>query len=241
MSQTLRELLQGTPVIPVLRIEDVAQAVPLARALVAGGLKVLEVTLRTPVAFEAIEAIARAVPQAVIGAGTLIRPQQCVPARRAGARFAVSPGLTEALARAARGAELPLLPGVMTPGEAMHAQALGFDTLKLFPASVAGGLAWLRAIHAPLPDLAFCPTGGISEDQLRDYLGLPNVLCVGGSWLAPASLLQAGDWDGITRLAARSLAAARADPQLARGEAPGRAPRATGEEDPGAGMDAGSS
>ncbi len=198
----LEQMMALAPVIPVIVIDRVEDAVPLAKALVAGGLPVLEVTLRTKVAMAAVERIAAEVKDAVVGVGTLTQPQQFNTAREAGAVFAVSPGLTDELATAARQTDLPLLPGVFTPSEAMAAQALGFDALKLFPAKQAGGLGMLKAMSGPLPDLRFCPTGGIGADDFRDYLALPNVACVGGSWVCPRELVAAGDWSGIERLAA---------------------------------------
>lgn len=194
-------LLHTAPVMPVLVIDRVEHAVPLARALVAGGLPVLEVTLRTAAAAEAITAITREVPDAVVGAGTVTTAQDLAAARHAGARFAVSPGLTPALARAAQETGMPFLPGVATASEALAAREYGFTALKLFPAVVLGGVALLRALHGPLPDLTFCPTGGIGPDNLHDFLSLPNVACVGGSWLAPPGAIAAGNWDTISRLA----------------------------------------
>ncbi len=233
----LRPILSRVPVIPVLTIEHLEHAAPLARALVAGGIDVLELTLRTPVAGQALAAMCTAVPQAIIGAGTVVEPRQLDQALEAGARFAVSPGFDPRLVRQASTIGLPLLPGVMTPSEAMQAHALGCSTLKLFPASVAGGIPWLRAIHGPLPELAFCPTGGISHDQVADYRALPNVLCVGGSWLAPRALLMNEDWSAITRLAAQAVATAQRIPPADGLAPPGGAPAMTGEEDPGAGID----
>lgn len=198
----IREILQIAPVLPVLVIETLEQAVPLAQALVRGGLPVLEVTLRTPVALAAVRAIRAAVPEAVVGVGTVTRPAELAQAQAAGAVFAVSPGLTPLLAAAAQRTGLLLLPGVMTPSEALAARESGFDTLKLFPARQAGGVAMLKAMAGPLPDLLFCPTGGIGADEVQDYRALPNVLCVGGSWVAPPAALRTGDWDTITRLAA---------------------------------------
>jgi 2-dehydro-3-deoxyphosphogluconate aldolase/(4S)-4-hydroxy-2-oxoglutarate aldolase len=197
----IREIIGLAPVIPVLTVTDLAHAVPLARALVAGGLRVLEITLRTPVALAAIEAMRKAVPEAVIGIGTLTRAVDFAAADRAGAQFGVSPGLTPELAAAARGARFPLLPGVMTPTDLIAARNLGFNVLKLFPAEQAGGVGMLRALGAPFPDVLFCPTGGITRATAPDFLALPNVPCVGGSWVAPRSLLEAGDWNGIESLA----------------------------------------
>jgi 2-dehydro-3-deoxyphosphogluconate aldolase/(4S)-4-hydroxy-2-oxoglutarate aldolase len=196
----LRDLLGGQPVIPVLTIPDATEAVPLGRALAAGGLNVLEVTLRTAGALEAIRRL-RDEAGIVVGAGTIVSAADLEAAKDAGAAFAVSPGLTNELAAAAPDIGLPLLPGVMTPSEAMAAHDQGFSFLKLFPARVAGGVAFLKAIGGPLPDLAFCPTGGIGPDDFRDYLALANVVTVGGSWVAPKDAVTAHDWDRITRLA----------------------------------------
>lgn len=195
-SARLRALCARAPVIPVLVIEDAAHAVPLARALVAGGLPVLEVTLRTPAAFDAIRAMA-GVDGAEVGAGTVLTREDALRARDAGARFAVSPGLTDALASACAEAGLPLLPGAVTASEAMRAAATGYDMLKFFPAEAAGGVALLAALAGPLPRIGFCPTGGITAGNAARYLALPNVVCVGGSWLAPPADLRACDWAGI--------------------------------------------
>lgn len=190
------------PVVPVLTIERQADAVPLARALVRGGLRVLEITLRTGVALEALRAIAGEVPEVVVGAGTVLNGRQLEQARQAGARFAVSPGCTPALATAAAASGLPFLPGVQTVTEAMALAERGFGLLKFFPADVAGGLGWLRAVSAPLADLRFCPTGGIGPDNAPAYLSLANVACVGGSWVAPKDAVAVQDWTRIERLAA---------------------------------------
>lgn len=205
-SMALPQILGLAPVMPVIVIEDLAHAVPLAKALVAGGLRVLEVTLRTPVAMQAVAMIAAEVPEAVVGVGTLTRPEQFGEAEAAGAQFAVSPGLTPALVAASKQSAMPLLPGVFTPGEAMQAFEDGFRYLKLFPAKQAGGLGMLKALGGPLPELSFCPTGGISSTDFRDYLALPNVVCVGGSWVASLELMRAGDWQAITQLAAEATA-----------------------------------
>jgi 2-dehydro-3-deoxyphosphogluconate aldolase/(4S)-4-hydroxy-2-oxoglutarate aldolase len=197
----IREIVGLAPVIPVLTITELEHAVPLARALSAGGLRVLEITLRTPVALAAIDAMRKALPDAVIGVGTLTRAVDFAAADRVGAQFGVTPGLTPELAAAARGARFPLLPGVMTPTELIAARAAGFNVLKLFPAEQAGGVAMLRALGAPFPDVFFCPTGGITRATAPDYLELPNVVCVGGSWLAPRAMLSAADWAGIEALA----------------------------------------
>jgi 2-dehydro-3-deoxyphosphogluconate aldolase / (4S)-4-hydroxy-2-oxoglutarate aldolase len=190
------------PVIPVLTIERQADAVPLARALVKGGLPVLEVTLRTPAALDALREIAAEVPEAVLGAGTVLNAEQLDQAKRAGARFLVSPGCTRALAEAARTSGLPFLPGVQTVSEAMALSDQGFRLMKFFPADQAGGLGWLKAVAAPLAGLKFCPTGGIGADTAPSYLALPNVACIGGSWVAPRDAVAAGDWQKVERLAA---------------------------------------
>ncbi len=203
---TLIELMRAGPVIPVIVIEDEAHAVPLARALVAGGVRVLEVTLRTPVALAAVRAMARAVPEAIVGVGTLTRPEEFAEALAAGARFGVSPGLTPVLVDAARASGLPLLPGVMTPSEVIAARAAGFRQMKLFPAQQAGGIGMLKALAGPFPDASFCPTGGVTAQSAPDFLALPNVACVGGSWLTPKTALAAGDWDAITQLARQASA-----------------------------------
>ena len=197
----LIELLCLGPVIPVIVIQDVERAVPLARALVAGGVRVLEVTLRTPAGLPAIRAIAREVPEAIVGVGTLTQPDEFSSARDAGAQFAVSPGLTPALVDAARASGLPWLPGVMTPSDVIAARAAGLRQLKLFPAEQAGGLGMLKALHGPFPDVLFCPTGGVTPNTAPQFLALPNVPCVGGSWLTPPAAVAAGDWNAITALA----------------------------------------
>ena len=197
----IREIVGLAPVIPVLTIADLDTAVPLARALTAGGLCVLEITLRTPAALTAIQQMRQAVPQAIVGVGTLTRAVDFAAAGRVGAQFGVTPGLTPELAAAARGARFPLLPGVMTPTELITARSLGFDVLKLFPAQQAGGVAMLKALGGPFPDVSFCPTGGITRAAAPDYLALPNVVCVGGSWVAPEAMIAARDWTGIEALA----------------------------------------
>lgn len=196
------DVMRLGPVIPVIVIERLEQAVPLARALVAGGVRVLELTLRTPIALQVIERVVNEVEGAIVGAGTITRPEDFDACIRAGARFGVSPGLTPELAAAAHAHDLPLLPGVMTPSEVIAARAAGFTALKLFPAQQAGGIAMLKALGGPFPDLCFCPTGGITAATAPDFLVLPNVVCVGGSWLTPADAVQAGDWARITALAA---------------------------------------
>ena len=196
------------PVMPVVTITDPNQAVPLAQALVAGGVRAIEVTLRTACALEAIRMIAAEVPDAVVGAGTIIEPQQIEAAMRAGARFLVSPGATERLIAAAGQSGAPLLPGAATASEAMRLLEAGFAFQKFFPAAASGGAAALAALAGPLPQIGFCPTGGISAQDAPTYLKLKNVLCVGGSWLTPADALATGDWDRI-RLLALATAALR--------------------------------
>ena len=199
--KTLLSILEMGPVVPVLIVEDVATAVPLARALVAGGVRVLEVTLRTPAALEVIRAIAGQVEGAVVGVGTVRTPAQLQAAAEAGARFAVSPGATRALVEAATASSVPWLPGTATPSEAMQLAEQGFSVLKLFPAEAVGGAKLIASLASPLPDLRFCPTGGIDRAKARDYLKLKNVVCVGGSWIAPSDLVAAGDWQRIEELA----------------------------------------
>jgi 2-dehydro-3-deoxyphosphogluconate aldolase/(4S)-4-hydroxy-2-oxoglutarate aldolase len=197
------EIISAAPVMPVLVIHEMETAVPLARALFAGGLKVIEVTLRTPIAMEAVARIAEALPEAIVGVGTLTRPEQFTLAAEAGAQFAVSPGLTRVLLNASVESEMPYLPGVFSPSEVMTAHDIGLDYLKLFPAQQAGGIEMLEALAGPFPDLKFCPTGGIDKTNFRKYLALPNVASVGGNWMAPADAIAAGDWDTITRLSAK--------------------------------------
>jgi 2-dehydro-3-deoxyphosphogluconate aldolase/(4S)-4-hydroxy-2-oxoglutarate aldolase len=200
-AMTVLEIMRAAPVIPVIAIDDINHAVPLARALVAGGIRVLEVTLRTEHGLAAIRAIAQQVPEAIVGVGTLTQPDEFIAARDAGAVFGVSPGLTASLIQAAKSSGLPLLPGVMTPSEVMVAREAGYRQLKLFPAVPAGGVGMLNAIAGPLPDVMFCPTGGISQDTAAQFLACKNVACVGGSWLTPKDALEAGDWERITALA----------------------------------------
>ena len=196
-----QEVVRDAPVIPVIVLEKAEHAVPMARALLAGGIRMLEVTLRTPAALACIEAIARVVPEAVVGAGTVRSAQDARAAAAAGARFLVSPGLTPAVAQASRDVQLPLLPGVATASEIMQAQEEGLRTLKFFPALQAGGLAMLTAWQGPFGDVAFCPTGGIHAGNAAEFLALGNVPCVGGSWLVPREALEQGDWARITALA----------------------------------------
>ena len=200
MMNTL-DLVQHGPVIPVIVIQRLADAVPLAQALVAGGVRVLEVTMRTPVALAAIEAIARAVPDAIVGAGTIRSAADARAAKDAGSLFGVSPGYTAAVGAACRDAGLPLLPGVATAGEVMAAQADGLSFLKFFPATAAGGIPMLKALAGPFPDVVFCPTGGITLETAPQFLALPNVKVCGGSWLTPQDAVNAGDWARITQLA----------------------------------------
>ena len=203
------EIMRIGSVIPVIVVEKIEHAVPLARALVAGGVRVLELTLRTPVALQAIEAIAREVEGAIVGVGTITRTEDFERSIKAGAVFGVSPGLTPALVATARASALPLLPGVMTPSDVIAARAAGFNELKLFPAQQAGGIGMLGALAGPFPDVTFCPTGGVSAATAPDFLALPNVACVGGSWLTPRDAIDAGDWARITALARKATALQR--------------------------------
>ena len=205
----LAAIMAGQPVIPVLKITRIEDAVPLARALVNGGLPAIEVTLRTPVALDAIRAIASAVPGAIVGAGTILNAKQFEAAQDAGARFIVSPGFTTALASAADKSSVPLLPGAITPGEIMLAAEAGYSLLKFFPAEQAGGMAFLKALASPFAGIKFCPTGGIEATNAPDYLALGNVACVGGSWVAPDALVAAGQWDEITALARQAASLKR--------------------------------
>jgi 2-dehydro-3-deoxyphosphogluconate aldolase/(4S)-4-hydroxy-2-oxoglutarate aldolase len=199
-------LLDLAPVIPVVVIDDVETAVPLARALVAGGLPVIEVTLRTPVALEAIARIAAEAPDAVVGAGTIRTSDDIAASVRAGARFLVSPGTTLSLADAMAASGLPYLPGAATASEAMALAERGLKELKFFPAEAAGGVPYLKSLAGPLPDVRFCPTGGIRATTAADYLALPNVGCVGGTWLTPADALTTGDWGRVEKLASEAAA-----------------------------------
>lgn len=203
----LEQIMRAGPVIPVLKIEDPEIAVPLATALVDGGLPVLEVTLRTDSALDAIAAMSQ-VEGAIVGVGTVTSAEQFVLAKQAGSKFAVTPGLSPALIEAAPEAGMPVLPGVMTPSELIEASESGFNLLKLFPAEVAGGVAMLKSLAGPFADIGFCPTGGVSPDNMNNYLKLPNVLCVGGSWLAPTDLIERQDWQGIRALAQQAVATA---------------------------------
>ncbi|WP_370681239.1 bifunctional 4-hydroxy-2-oxoglutarate aldolase/2-dehydro-3-deoxy-phosphogluconate aldolase [Comamonas sp. GB3 AK4-5] len=202
----------STRVLPVIVIDKLAQAVPLAQALLAGGVDAMEITLRTPVAMDAISAVAHAVPQMCVGAGTVLDAQDLHRVRDAGARFALSPGAGPDLLAAAAAGSLPFIPGVMTACEALAAREHGFGLLKLFPAEQAGGLALLQALAAPLADLRFCPTGGLTAGNAMDYLALPNVTLVGGSWLAPRAALAHGDWATITALASATTKLVKSPP-----------------------------
>jgi len=204
------QILRTAPVIPVMVVERIEDAVPLATALYNGGLKVLEITLRTPCALDAIRAMVDALPEdAIIGAGTVLTPEDLDKAVAAGSKFLVSPGTTPALVEAAKKSSVPLLAGVATPTEAMRLYAEGFTHLKFFPAEAAGGVPMLKSIAGPLPQITFCPTGGIDLAKAPTYLALPNVACVGGTWMAPKELMQAGRWDEIERLAREAAGLAR--------------------------------
>ncbi len=199
MAHTLSEILDAASVIPVLAVSEIEAAKPLAKALAGGGLQVIELTLRTPIALEALKAMQDAAPDLIIGMGTITTPAQAQASAKAGAAFLVSPGLTTDLGRAMIDTGAPCLPGVATAGEAMAATEAGFEALKFFPAEPAGGIAYLKALAGPLPDLTFCPTGGISKDSAADYLALNNVACCGGSWIATNAQIAAGDWESITQ------------------------------------------
>lgn len=202
---TIASILSEGPVIPVIVIEDVAHAVPLAQALVAGGVRVLEVTLRTDAALEAIRLIREAVPEALVGAGTVLTGAQLDAVAAAGAAFAVSPGATPALLDAAARSPVPLLPGTATATEVMAVLERGYTYMKLFPAEAAGGVPLLSSLASPLPAARFCPTGGIDPEKAKRYLALPNVVCVGGSWLVPRDAVLKGEWNRISELARASL------------------------------------
>lgn len=208
-TDALLDYARRAPVIPVVTIEDPAHAVPLAETLVRNGLPVVEVTLRTPKALDAIAAIARAVPEAIVAAGTVLRPAQIAEAAGAGAAFIVTPGTPRPLAEALAEAPVPAMPGCATVSEAMALAELGFTALKFFPAAASGGAAWLKGIAGPLPRLSFCPTGGIDAANASAYLGLPNVLCVGGTWVAPAAGIAAGEFDRIGTLARAAASLSR--------------------------------
>lgn len=203
------QVLSTGPVVPVIVVKQPEHAVPMAKALVAGGIRVLEVTLRTPVAMDALRAIIREVPEAIVGAGTVINTQQLKEVTDAGAQFVISPGLTESLLRAATEGPVPLIPGVSTVSELMMGMDHGLREFKFFPAEASGGVKALSALAGPFPQVRFCPTGGISPANYRDYLALKSVLCIGGSWLVPDEALQQGDWERITQLAREAIAGAR--------------------------------
>jgi 2-dehydro-3-deoxyphosphogluconate aldolase/(4S)-4-hydroxy-2-oxoglutarate aldolase len=205
---TSSDLLALSPVVPVVVVDDAAHAVPLARALLRGGIRVIELTLRTPAALSAIERVAAEVPDIVVGAGTVTRPEHAERAAKAGAAFLVTPGSTDRVLDAAEDTGLPFLPGAATVSEAMRLTERGLTALKFFPAEAAGGADYLKSLGGPLPDLRFCPTGGITPESAPRYLALPNVGCVGGSWLAPKDALEAGDWERVEELA-RAAAALR--------------------------------
>ncbi len=203
---SVENIVTRGPVIPVIVIDSLATAVPLARALVTGGLSVLEITLRTPVAMDALRAIASEVPEAVVGVGTVLSPAQLDDAGRAGARFAVSPGVTPTLVAAARDHAVPLLPGAATVSEVMFLREAGYRFLKFFPAEASGGTKFLSSLASVIGDVRFCPTGGVTPANAGTYLALPNVVCVGGSWMLPKDRVAAGDWDAIRTAAAAASA-----------------------------------
>lgn len=205
-TEKLLSILKLQPVVPVLVVDDVKSAVLLSRALVAGGLRAIEITMRTPAALDAVRAVADEVEGAEVGAGTILNVAHWEAAVAAGSKFIVSPGTTQELLDAARGSSVPLLPGAATASEVMALREEGYQVLKFFPAEQAGGAAYLKALSSPLAGTLFCPTGSISLKNARDYLSLPNVICVGGSWVAPKELIAAGDWAGITKLAAEAAA-----------------------------------
>ncbi|MCW1407865.1 2-dehydro-3-deoxy-phosphogluconate aldolase [Rhizobium sp. 1AS11] len=205
-TEKLLSILKLQPVVPVLIVDDAKTAVPLARALVAGGLKAIEITMRTPAALEAVRAVAAEVEGAEVGAGTILNVAHWEAAVEAGSKFIVSPGTTQELLDAAADSDVPLLPGAATASEVMALREEGYQVLKFFPAEQAGRAAYLKALSSPLAGTLFCPTGGISLKNANDYLSLPNVICVGGSWVAPKELVVAGDWAGITKLAAEAAA-----------------------------------
>jgi 2-dehydro-3-deoxyphosphogluconate aldolase / (4S)-4-hydroxy-2-oxoglutarate aldolase len=201
-TEELLKTLRGQPVIPVLLIDKAADAVPLARALAKGGLPAIEITMRTKDALEAIRRVADEVPECIVGAGTILNPGHFEQAEKAGSKFIVSPGCTPDLRSAAEGSAVPLLPGAVTPSEVMAMLDNGYSVLKFFPAEQAGGAAFLKSLSSPIAGAIFCPTGGITENNAMDYLSLPNVVCVGGSWVAPKAAVEAGDWEKIADLAA---------------------------------------
>ncbi|MFT2696877.1 bifunctional 4-hydroxy-2-oxoglutarate aldolase/2-dehydro-3-deoxy-phosphogluconate aldolase [Helicobacter pylori] len=206
MQDKIIEVLQISPIIPVVVIENIKDAVPLAQSLIEGGIHIIEVTLRSSCALEAIELIAKNVPKMRVGAGTILNPTQLEQAQNRGAEFLISPGLTIKLLEHAKKKDMPLIPGVSSSSEVMQALELGYNALKFFPAEYCGGVKLLNAFNGPFKGVKFCPTGGISADNMRSYLNLENVLCVGGSWLTPKNLIQNKEWDKITEICKRSLA-----------------------------------
>ncbi|MCQ2705382.1 bifunctional 4-hydroxy-2-oxoglutarate aldolase/2-dehydro-3-deoxy-phosphogluconate aldolase [Helicobacter pylori] len=206
MQDKIIEVLQISPIVPVVVIENIKDAVPLAQSLIEGGIPIIEVTLRSSCALEAIELIAKNVPKMRVGAGTILNPTQLEQAQNRGAEFLISPGLTIKLLEHAKKKDMPLIPGVSSSSEVMQALELGYSALKFFPAEYCGGVKLLNAFNGPFKGVKFCPTGGISADNMRSYLNLKNVLCVGGSWLTPKNLIQNKEWDKITEICKRSLA-----------------------------------
>ncbi|PUD29534.1 bifunctional 4-hydroxy-2-oxoglutarate aldolase/2-dehydro-3-deoxy-phosphogluconate aldolase [Helicobacter pylori] len=206
MQDKIIEVLQISPIVPVVVIENIKDAVPLAQSLVEGGIPIIEVTLRSSCALEAIELIAKNVPKMRVGAGTILNPTQLEQAQNRGAEFLISPGLTIKLLEHAKKKDMPLIPGVSSSSEVMQALELGYNALKFFPAEYCGGVKLLNAFNGPFKGVKFCPTGGISADNMRSYLNLENVLCVGGSWLTPKNLIQNKEWDKITEICKRALA-----------------------------------
>ncbi|HEC59033.1 hypothetical protein LCGC14_0858000 [marine sediment metagenome] len=205
MSLTIKEIMTISPIVPVMVINNVEHAVPLAKALVKGGLKVLEITLRTPAALESIRRIKAEVPDAIVGAGTIINIETLNQAIDAGAQFIVSPGTTDKLIDAAIATGVPLLPGIANPSDALRLLEKGITAMKFFPAEAAGGVPMLKSIGAPIPQITFCPTGGVSQKNVKEYYNLSNVACVGGSWMCAANLVDAENWDEITRLSAEAV------------------------------------
>lgn len=203
------EIFAAGPVVPVLVINDVEKAVPLAKALMEGGIKVLEVTLRTPAAIDVIKRIAQEVPDSLIGAGTVTNAQQLKAVVEAGAKFAISPGMTADLLKAGMDSEIPLIPGISSTSDLMKGKDAGYTHMKFFPAEASGGVKAIKSISGPFPDVTFCPTGGIGPNNYNDYLALNNVKCVGGSWLAPDDAIESGDWARITQLAKEAVAGAK--------------------------------
>ncbi|MDU9718331.1 bifunctional 4-hydroxy-2-oxoglutarate aldolase/2-dehydro-3-deoxy-phosphogluconate aldolase [Helicobacter pylori] len=206
MQDKIIEVLQISPIVPVVVIENIKDAVPLAQSLIEGGIPIIEVTLRSSCALEAIELIAKNVPKMCVGAGTILNPTQLEQAQNRGAEFLISPGLTIKLLEHAKKKNMPLIPGVSSSSEVMQALELGYSALKFFPAEYCGGVKLLNAFNGPFKGVKFCPTGGISADNMRSYLNLENVLCVGGSWLTPKDLIQNKEWDKITEICKRALA-----------------------------------